>query len=74
MASKLYERARVGSLSRSRTADDPELLDARRNLAEANIADYIEKTLAQAPPLSPEQKTRLAELLRPVRNGGGADA
>ena len=41
--------------------------DRRRDLAEAKITDYVEKVLAQAPPLSDEQRTRLAELLRPVR-------
>jgi hypothetical protein len=42
----------------------------RRDLAEAKIADYIEKVLAQRPPLTNEQRNRLAELLRPVRAGG----
>ncbi|WP_131812477.1 hypothetical protein [Mycolicibacterium fortuitum] len=42
-------------------------LQARRDLAEAKIAQYVERVLATAPPLSDEQRTRLAELLRPVR-------
>ena len=33
----------------------------------ARIAEYIDKTLAAAPPLTAEQRTRLAELLRPAR-------
>jgi hypothetical protein len=41
--------------------------DRRRALAEAKIADYIERTLAEAPPLTDRQRTALAELLRPVR-------
>lgn len=44
--------------------------DRRRELTEAKAADYIEKVLAQRPPLTAEQRTRLAELLRPVRKGG----
>ncbi|WP_082970369.1 helix-turn-helix domain-containing protein [Mycobacterium sp. E2989] len=36
-----------------------------------SVADYIEQVLAVAPPLSDEQRARLAELLRPARNGGG---
>ncbi|WP_197283499.1 hypothetical protein [Mycobacterium sp. Marseille-P9652] len=31
------------------------------------IDDYVEKILAEAPPLSDEQRIRLCELLRPVR-------
>lgn len=41
---------------------------ARRELAEAKIADYVEKALSAAPPLTDEQRTRLVELLRPARN------
>lgn len=72
MSQKLHERARVGSLSRSRSDDDPELVEARRNLAAANIEDYVEKVLAAAPPLTDAQRSRLAELLKPVRVGGTA--
>jgi hypothetical protein len=31
------------------------------------IAEYVDKILAEAPPLSDEQRVRLAELLRPIR-------
>lgn len=58
------ERARVASLSRSRTPDDPDLIDARRNLRAARLADYIERTVNEAPPLTDEQRDRLASLLR----------
>lgn len=33
-------------------------------------AEYIEKILADWPPLTDQQRTRLAELLKPVRVGG----
>lgn len=59
-----HERARVASLSRSRAADDPELLDARRSLRAERLAGYIAAKLAEAPPLTPEQIDRLACLLR----------
>jgi excisionase family DNA binding protein len=36
------------------------------------VEEYIEKLLAEAPPLSDDQLSRLAELLRPARQGGGA--
>lgn len=58
------ERARVASLSRSRTPDDPELIEARRNLRAERLADHIEKVVAEAPPLTPQQRDRLAGLLR----------
>jgi hypothetical protein len=38
-----------------------------QELAAAKITAYVEKALSQDPPLSGEQRTRLAELLRPVR-------
>ena len=72
MSDILHERARIASLSRSRPSDDPELVDAKRGLAAAKITGYVEKVLAEAPPLSDAQRAALAELLRPVRvNGGG---
>ncbi len=62
------ERGRIGGLSRDRAADDPELLDARRNLRAARLEDYIRRTVDEAPPLTPCQRDRLAVLLR-----GGSD-
>lgn len=61
-------RARIAALSRSRSADDPELIDARRDLAAANIEAHITRIVAAAPPLSADQRNRLALLL------GGANA
>lgn len=58
------ERARVASLTRSRTPDDPDLVDARRNLKAARLEAYIEKVVAEAPPLTAAQRDRLAVLLR----------
>jgi len=57
-------RARVASLTRSRCADDPELLDARRDLRAERLAEYIKNTVETAPPLTQEQRDRLALLLR----------
>lgn len=56
-------RNRVANLSRYRP-DSPELVDARRDLAAAKLAAYIQRTVDAAPPLSPEQRDRLALLLR----------
>lgn len=66
-------RAHVAGLH-ARPETDPELIDARRRLSAAKIQSFIEKQLRQAPPLTDEQRGRLAELLRPVRRELGADA
>jgi len=62
------ERARVASLSRSRSADDPDLQAARLNLCAERLAAHVAKVVAEAPPLSPAQRDRIAVLLR----GGAA--
>ena len=59
----LSARGRVASLSRSRSSDDPDYLNAKRDLASEKIAAYIERTVAEAPPLTTEQRSRLAALL-----------
>lgn len=60
-------------IARAVKARDPEAeAQARRELAEAKIADHIRRVVDAAPPLTDEQRTRLAELLRPVRREGGA--
>jgi len=58
-----HHRARVAALSRDRAPDDPELLNARRDLREERLAAAIRKAVDAAPPLSDEQRTRLAALL-----------
>jgi hypothetical protein len=55
-------RNRVAALSKHRP-DSQELEDARRDLAEAKLADAIRKVVAAAPPLTAEQRNRLATLL-----------
>ncbi|MFZ0158823.1 MAG: hypothetical protein WAL50_07315, partial [Kineosporiaceae bacterium] len=59
----LHQRARVARLSQSHDAADPQLVDARRELAAANLAEYIAKIVDAAPPLTAEQRDRLAALL-----------
>jgi len=58
------ERARVASLSRSRTADDPDLLAARLNLRAERLAAHVAKVVGEAPALTPAQRDRIAVLLR----------
>lgn len=59
-----HHRARVAALSRDRRPDDPDLVDARRDLRAERLADQIRKTVDAAPPLSRDQLDRLAVLLR----------
>lgn len=64
-----HHKCRVAALSRSRGSSDAELLCARRALKAAKLAAYVEKVVAEAPPLSPEQIDRIALLLRPSSGG-----
>lgn len=65
------ERARIASLSRSRKPDDPELIQARRNLKAERLAAHVAKALSEAPPLTEEQRATIARLLAA---GGGQRA
>jgi hypothetical protein len=58
---------RKAALSRSRRPDDPEFISVSQSLKAQQLADYIAKTLAAAPPLTSHQRASLAELLAPVR-------
>ena len=50
----------------ARTGDTNRIEIAQRNLAAERLAAYIEQVVAAAPPLTPEQRDRLAALLRPI--------
>lgn len=56
-------RNRVGGLTRSRSSDDPELVAARLQMAEAKFVAAVERALAAAPPLRPEIRERVVGLL-----------
>jgi hypothetical protein len=47
-----------------------DVTELRRQLKTERTAEYIEKVLADWPPLTDQQRTTLAELLKPVRVGG----
>jgi hypothetical protein len=64
------ERSRVAILTRYRDPDDPDLAEARRKMREGFWIDRVEKLVAQAPPLSDEQKLRITQLL--LLAGGAA--
>lgn len=60
------ERARIAGMSSrpNRAPDDPELVEARRNLRALKLAEHVQKVLDGAPPLTDEQRERIAALLR----------
>lgn len=63
MASEVLQaKSRLGVASRRH--DPEEIAEARRDLAAAKLAQYVERVVAEAPPLSPEQADRIAALLR----------
>lgn len=66
LSSRRTLRAQIAATSRHHPEAD--LTDLRRQHAAAKLADYIRKTVDTAPPLTLEQRDRLALLLR----GGGA--
>jgi hypothetical protein len=66
-------RSKVGATRRHYGADDPRSVEAVRELREAMAGEAIQKIVSAAPPLSIEQKARLAILLlRPTGDGGRA--
>lgn len=62
-ASWQHERARIATLSRHRKPDDPELLEARANLRALMLAAYAERTVAESPPMTEEQLSRVVFIL-----------
>jgi hypothetical protein len=63
------DRAHLAQKSKYLPAKHPELGELRRDVRAKRLAEYIENVLAAAPPLTDAQRTRLAELLKPVRGG-----
>jgi hypothetical protein len=55
--------SKLAAIQRHHGPDDPRLHDLRRDLAAIQLEEYIEKIVAQAPPLSPQQRLKLASLL-----------
>ena len=62
-------RQRHNVLVRHRGADDPVTVDAKRDLEAVKLEDHIRRVVDQAPPLTAEQRDRLATLLRPTGSG-----
>ena len=58
-----HHRARIAALSRDRKPDDPELLDAGRDLAYERLAENVRKVVDAAPPATADQLARIAAIL-----------
>jgi hypothetical protein len=67
MSAVTSARAKLAGLSRSRSATDPEYVDARRDLAAAKLESAIVKIVADAPPLTDAQVAHLTVAL--IRGG-----
>ncbi|MGH3788831.1 MAG: hypothetical protein ACRDRG_20300 [Pseudonocardiaceae bacterium] len=68
MAAKSPNRRRVaaavGAIERHGGPDDPRLPDLRRDLRAAELEEHIIRIVDAAPPLTAEQRNRIAALLR----------
>lgn len=62
----LKARAAVGVAARRGHNQEP----ARRDLAAAKIEQFVQQTVASAPPLTTEQRDRIAALLHPAVTHG----
>ena len=60
------QRARHAALSRHRAPDDPAVTDARRDLAAERLHEHVQRVVDTFPPLTSEQRNRIAALLRAV--------
>lgn len=58
-----HERARVAALRRFRAADDPDVLDAERDLRAARLRVHVAAAVSAFPPLTAEQVGALTVLL-----------
>lgn len=59
----LAARGRLGGLQRGGVRDSAAIADAKRELTTINCERAIQKALAAAPPITAEQRARLAALL-----------
>jgi hypothetical protein len=62
-----HQRALVANLSKSRHPSDPELLQARADLAAEVFLNRLGDLVAEPPPLSDEQHARAAAIVTGLR-------
>jgi hypothetical protein len=58
------ERAKLAALYRHQPGDTAAIDVARRNLRAARLEDVIRRAVVEAPPLTDDQRARLARILR----------
>lgn len=58
------DRGRLAALASRRPANDPSVTEARQHYEVSRLADHIRQTVESWPALKPEQRDRLAVLLR----------
>jgi hypothetical protein len=58
------ERARIASLTRSRDPNDPDLINARRNLKAIRLEEHVLSKVSTAPFLTMGQLETIAKLLK----------
>ena len=63
MSEVYHQRARLAALSRYHPDTDPKVVEASLELRTARLAKQIRRLADEAPPLTAEQRTRLAALL-----------
>ena len=66
------ERGRYAALVRSRSADDPELVEAHRRMREEALVGAIQRALMKAPPISQQFRRRLIALIPDKNDFRGA--
>jgi hypothetical protein len=71
--SALTARARLAGLVAHRDPGDPEITEARRDLAYVKLEQHIKREVDKAPPFTPAQVDSLTLLLRPAARAGGYD-
>jgi hypothetical protein len=59
--------SKLAITTRYKGADSPEAIEARRDLAAIKIESYVERVVADAPPLTSEQTARITAALGGAR-------
>lgn len=63
MSEALKARGRLNALRRCRPADDPVVVEAQTTLKSIRAEDYVRELVDTFPPLTAEQRDRIAALL-----------
>lgn len=65
-----HARAHLARLSKTHPKDHPEIVAARQALKALRLEEHVRAVVVSAPPMTDEQRERVAAILRPV--GGAA--